>query len=156
MLRIVLANLALIAVTGCLSPEYRAHLDSGNEAVRAGDYERCVSEMKTAIAIDPDVGSIPYRALGYCYQKLGRSQESWWAVRQAVLVNALSSENRDNFWLLWENYKRQGLSLGLSTVQVRELLGTPDMEAVGPDMELWGYGRAGLRFENGVVVEIIE
>ncbi len=41
-------------------------------------------------------------------------------------------------------------------MQVRELLGAPDTEAVGPDFELWAYGLAGLRFENGVVVEIIE
>ena len=90
--RIAIPGLTLLILSGCISAEYRQHVESGNAAVVQGDYEACISEMKAAIAIDADVGSIPYRALGYCYQQLGRSQESWSAIRQAVLTNPISRD----------------------------------------------------------------
>ena len=139
-----------------MNPQFQAHVDSADSAVLAGDYETCITEMQAAIAIDPDLMSIPYRALAFCYDKLGRKQEAWWAVRQAVLVNALSSDNRSNFRLFWQRMKDQGLRVGLASDEVLRQLGTPDVQAVGSDSELWIYGLVSLHFENGTLVEIVE
>jgi hypothetical protein len=131
-------------------------LDNADSAVRAGDYEICITEMQAALEIAPDSMSIPYTQLAFCYDKLGRKQQAWWAVRQAVLVNSLSSDNRSNFRVLWQRMKDQGLRVGLASDEVLRRLGTPDIQIVGSDLEYWMYGLVELRFENGTLVEIVE
>jgi hypothetical protein len=52
--------------------------------------------------------------------------------------------------------KDQGLRVGLASDEVLRQLGTPDVQVVGSDPELWIYGLVSLHFENGTLVEIVE
>ncbi len=163
---IIFIGLGLVmGLVGCLGlgPEFMAHYDKGTQAATDEDYETCVSELEAAIKIKPSRSSITYHRLAFCYGKVGRPQDSWWAIRQAVIINPLNGERREGFRLNWEA-RRDFLVLGVTSLnEVLERLGTPDTKMVVSDSAtgtvskvLLGYGLVSLKFEPDVLVEIAE
>ena len=156
MIRYLTLLVLVIGLVGCLGAEFMAHYDKGTKAAADADYETCISELEAAIKVNPSDSSVTYHRLAFCYEKVGRHQDAWWAIRQGVIINPLSGERRQAFQRFWEAKKNSGLVLGLTVNEVRQRLGTPDVEAYGSDTVLLGYGLVALNFESGVLVKISE
>ncbi len=146
-----------IVCSGCVSvnPEFKQHYDTGSAAASAGDFENCIIELEAALEIDPDVSSLTWHRLSYCYQEVGRYTDAWVAIRTAVIINPISSERRETFYAFWGTRKSDVL-LGSSSMEVRRQLGDPDVKAVGESSETWIYGLVSLEFEDDRLTAINE
>ncbi len=152
--RILFVVIAIVC-SGCVSPEFKQHYDTGSAAANAGDFENCITELEAALAIDPDVSSLTWHRLSYCYQEVGRYTDAWVAIRTAVIINPMSSERRETFYAVWGTWKSDVL-LGSSSMEVRRQLGDPDVEAVGDSSATWVYGLVSLEFEDDRLTAINE
>ena len=153
----ILFVVIVIVCSGCVSvsPEFKQHYDTGSAAASAGDFENCIIELEAALEIDPDVSSLTWHRLSYCYQEVGRYTDAWVAIRTAVIINPISSERNEAFYAVWGKLKA-GVPLGSSSMEVRRLLGDPDVEAVGKSSALWSYGLVSLNFEDDRLTAINE
>jgi len=138
-----------------LSPEFLRHYEVGAAAVDAGDFKTGIPELEAALAINPDGSSLAWHKLAYAYVQVGREDDGWAAMRKAIIINPISSERKKSFYAMW-SHMRQRINLGDSETQVRRHLGVPDVEMIGPDWGLWGYGVVSLKFQGGKLSEIIE
>ncbi len=146
-----------IVCSGCVSvsPEFKQHYDTGSAAASAGDFENCIIELEAALEIDPDVSSLTWHRLSYCYREVGRYMDAWVAIRTAVIINPISSERKEAFYAVWGEWKSDVL-LGSSSMEVRRQLGDPDVKAVGESSETWIYGLVSLEFEDDRLTAINE
>lgn len=142
---VVCAAVAFTCV-GCVSSEFRRHYETGASAADAGDFKTAITELETALAIDPGV-SLAWHKLAYAYDSVGRRKDAWIAMRKAVILNPISSERKQGFYANWRAMK-QGISLGASSMDIRRHLGDPDVEAKGKGYALWTYGLVSLEFQD--------
>ncbi len=153
---LLVCTLVAFTCVACVSSEFRQHFDAGWSACDAGDFNTGIRELEAAVAIDPNVSSLAWHKLSYCYSSVGRGNDSWIAIRKAVILNPISSERRQAFYAAWNQIKQHGISTGETTQQVRSRLGDADVVARGQGNELWTYGLVVLEFKQDRLVAIKE
>ncbi len=151
----ILCVVIAIVCSACVSSEFQQHYESGSAAANAGDFENCITELEAALEIDPDVSSLTWHRLSYCYQEVGRYRDAWVAIRTAVIINPISSERKEAFYAVWGKLKA-AVPLGSSSMEVQRLLGDPDVEGIGESSVFWTYGLVTLEFEDDRLTAIIE
>lgn len=137
----------MLAIAGCINPEFRRHYEAGAAAADAGQFDKAIPELEAAVAINPNGSSLARHKLAYAYDSVGRRRDAWVAMRKAVTINPMSAERRQGFYALWKGMK-QGLSPGASPMDVRRHLGDPDVEASGKGHALWTYGLVSPEFQD--------
>jgi len=139
-----------------VSSEFQRHYEAGATAADAGDFEDAIAELETALEIHPDLSSLAWHKLAYCYQNVGRRADAWIAIRKAIILNPGDPQRQRAFNTIWNSMKLE-VTLGTSEKDVRRLLGTPDIEYSGKGASLWlVYGVVTLEFKNGKLKAISE
>ena len=155
-LRFVLVfGLTIFSCVACVSSEFSRHYKAGASAANSGDFSTAITELETALKIDPNSSSLAWHKLAYCYSSVGRHMDAWVAIRKAVLLNTISTERKNAFYGSWRGMK-QNITLGMSTLDINKHLGEPDMKATGANTETWLYALVALEFKNGKLTEIKE
>ena len=144
------AALALsLALVSCAASESSLDYTRGTEALDERRWDDAVVYLKKAVELDPGM-SRNHNNLAAAYFELGRLQEGWPEVREAVNLDPRNESARLNFLRYFEAMKKQSdLQIGDSFDAVEWKLGSPDQRTNKDGVVWWRYGHAGLAFEDG-------
>jgi len=159
MKRILIVIPLCALLVSCAMTEAMKHFGEGTRALERGDWETAIAELEKARELDPKTSTVRNN-LAVAYGAIGRTEESWWEVRQAVLLDERNVYALRHFARQWYGFKvRKILAVGHSMAQVEAELGTPDMATLkggDPSEGVWFYGPCTVEFKGGTVVKISE
>jgi tetratricopeptide (TPR) repeat protein len=94
-----------------------SHLEAGKSASDARDYERAITELQTAIAMDPKLAEAQFR-LGNVYAEQNRSTEAEQAYKKALALTPSDADVLSNLGVVYYHMGR----LDDAVTQFREAL----------------------------------
>ncbi len=147
--------LLVLWITACSTVESSLSYTRGTQALEAGDYQAAVTHLEKAVQLDPML-SRNHNNLASAYLATDRIDESWKAVRKAVLLDPRNEYAWKNQRLIFARLQEsENLAVGDSDTEVIEKIGEPDDKRDARQSNCsciwWQYGSIAIAIKDNIL-----